>query len=167
MKKSLYIITSIIIWLLCSSCKTPRNIENDKQVDYSGNFSHIQGMIESVRTDFGKQTQTITDRISDLNIENKTIYLSLPDSTGKQYPIKESTTNAFKQDKEKTEVNEILYTSLCKLSNRLDTINHKINALFHQEEKVVELSWWDLHKDSISKTFLAFVIFFLAIYKTR
>ena len=27
------------------------------------------------------------------------------------------------------------------------SINSKVNAILSQKEKVVELSWWDLHKD--------------------
>lgn len=96
-----------------------------------------------------KQTKITTDKLSDLKIENKTVYLSPPDSTGKQYPIKESTTTASKQDQERTEVDETLSITLQQFSNRLDTISNKVNALLNQREKVVELSWWDLHKDKV------------------
>ena len=78
------------IWF--TSCKTSRNMETQKQVDYSGELSRIQSIIESLRADASKQTKITTDKLSDLKIENKTVYLSLPDSTGKQYPVKESTT---------------------------------------------------------------------------
>ena len=135
------------IWF--TSCKTSRNMETQKQVDYSGELSRIQSIIESLRADASKQTKITTDKLSDLKIENKTVYLSPPDSTGKQYPIKESTTTASKQDQERTEVDETLSITLQQFSNRLDTINNKVNALLNQREKVVELSWWDLHKDKV------------------
>ena len=96
-----------------------------------------------------KQTKITTDKLSDLKIENKTVYLSSPDSTGKQYPIKESTTTASKQDQERTEVDETLSITLQQFSNRIDTISNKVNVLLNQKETVVELSWWDLHKDKI------------------
>ena len=135
------------IWF--TSCKTSRNMETEKQIDYSGDFLYLQNLIESLRLDVNKQTKITTDKLSDLKIENKTVYLSSPDSTGKQYPIKESTTTASKQDQERTEVDETLSITLQQFSNRLDTISNKVNALLNQREKVVELSWWDLHKDKV------------------
>ena len=126
------------IWF--TSCKTSRNMETQKQVDYSGELSRIQSIIESLRTDVSKQTKITTDKLSDLKIENKTVYLSLPDSTGKQYPVKESTTTASKQEQERTEVYETLSITLQQFSNRLDTISNKMNALMNQKEKVIELS---------------------------
>ena len=135
------------IWF--TSCKTSRNMETEKQIDYSGDFLYLQNLIESLRLDVNKQTKITTDKLSDLKIENKTVYLSSPDSTGKQYPIKESTTTASKQDQERTEVDETLSITLQQFSNRLDTISNKVNAILSQKEKVVELSWWDLHKDNV------------------
>lgn len=135
------------IWF--TSCKTSRNIETQKQIDYSGDFLYLRNLIESLRLDVNKQTKITTDKLSDLKIENKTVYLSLPDSTGKQYPVKESTTTASKQEQERSEVDETLSITLQQFSNRLDTISNKVNALLNQREKVVELSWWDLHKDKV------------------
>ena len=63
--------------------------------------------------------------------------------------LRESTTTASKQDQERTEVDETLSITLQQFSNRLDTISNKVNALLNQREKVVELSWWDLHKDKV------------------
>ena len=135
------------IWF--TSCKTSRNMETQKQVDYSGELSRIQSIIESLRADASKQTKITTDKLSDLKIENKTVYLSFPDSTGKQYPVKESTTTASKLDQERTEVDETLSITLQQFSNRLDTLSNKENVILTQKGKVVELSWWDLHKDTI------------------
>ena len=144
------------IWF--TSCKTSRNMETQKQVDYSGELSRIQSIIESLRTDVSKQTKITTDKLSDLKIENKTVYLSLPDSTGKQYPVKESTTTASKQEQERTEVYETLSITLQQFSNRLDTISNKMNALMNQKEKVIELSWWDLHKDKVYVGIIVLII---------
>ena len=112
-------------------------------------FLYLRNLIESLQLDVNKQTKVTTDKLSDLKIENKTVYLSLPDSTGKQYLVKESTTTASKQEQERSEVDETLSITLQQFSNRLDTINNKVNALLNQREKVVELSWWDLHKDKV------------------
>ena len=153
------------IWF--TSCKTSRNMETQKQIDYSGELSRIQSIIESLRTDVSKQTKITTDKLSDLKIENKTVYLSLPDSTGKQYPVKESTTTASKQEQERTEVYETLSITLQQFSNRLDTISNKMNALMNQKEKVIELSWWDLHKDKVYVGIIVLIIIVLIVHKVR
>jgi len=149
MKVLIYVTMFLMSGIWLSSCKASRNMETEKQVDYSGDFLYLRNLIESLRLDVNKQTKVTTDKLSDLKIENKTVYLSAPDSTGKQYPVKESTTTASKQDQERTEVDETLSITLQQFSNRLDTISNKVNALLNQREKVVELSWWDLHKDKV------------------
>ena len=153
------------IWF--TSCKTSRNIETQKQIDYSGDFLYLRNLIESLRLDVNKQTKVTTDKLSDLKIENKTVYLSLPDSTGKQYPVKESTTTASKQEQERTEIYETLSITLQQFSNRLDTINNKMNALMNQKEKVIELSWWDLHKDKVYIGIIILIGIGWLIYKKR
>ena len=149
MKALIYITIFLMSGIWFTSCKTSHNIEMQKQIDYSGDFLYLRNLIESLRLDVNKQTKVTTDKLSDLKIENKTVYLSLPDSTGKQYLVKESTTTASKQEQERSEVDETLSITLQQFSNRLDTISNKVNALLNQREKVVELSWWDLHKDKV------------------
>ena len=152
------------IWL--SSCKTSRNMEIQKQVDYSDDFIRIQSIIESLRVDVNKQMKMTTEKLSDLKIENTTVYLSAPDSTGRQYPVKESTTTASRQDKERAEVDETLSVILQQFSNRLDSINNKVNALLNQKETVIELSWWDLHKDKVYIGIIIFIVGYL-MYRSR
>lgn len=167
MKTLIYITIFLVSGIWFTSCKTSRNMETQKQVDYSGELSRIQSIIESLRTDVSKQTKITTDKLSDLKIENKTVYLSLPDSTGKQYPVKESTTTASKQEQERTEVYETLSITLQQFSNRLDTISNKMNALMNQKEKVIELSWWDLHKDKVYVGIIVLIIIVLIVHKVR
>lgn len=153
------------IWF--TSCKTSRNIETQKQIDYSGDFLYLRNLIESLRLDVNKQTKITTDKLSDLKIENTTVYLSDPDSTGKQYPVKESTTTASKQEQERIEVDETLSITLQQLSNRLDTISNKVNVLLNQKETVVELSWWDLHKDKVYIDIIGLFILGWLVYRWR
>lgn len=153
------------IWF--TSCKTSHNIESQKQIDYSGDFLYLRNLIESLQLDVNKQTKVTTDKLSDLKIENKTVYLSLPDSTGKQYLVKESTTTASKQEQERSEVDETLSITLQQFSNRLDTISNKVNALLNQREKVVELSWWDLHKGYIYLGVIILIIICWLVYGFR
>lgn len=139
----------IVCCCVCSSCQASRNMEIQKQIDYSGDFNQIQSVIESMRADVSRQTKITNDRLSNLKLENKTVYLSAPDSTGKQYPVKESTTIASKQEQESIEVDEMLSITLQRLSNRLDTLSNKVDAVLNQKQTVVELSWWNLHKEKI------------------
>ena len=103
MKALIYITIFLMSGIWFTSCKTSRNIETQKQIDYSGDFLYLRNLIESLRLDVNKQTKITTDKLSDLKIENTTVYLSDPDSTGKQYPVKESTTTASKQEQERIE----------------------------------------------------------------
>ena len=139
----------IVCCLVCSSCQASRNIESQKQIDYSGDFNCIQSVIQSLREDVSKQTKITNDRLNNLKLENKTVYLSTPDSIGKQYVVKESTTIASKQEQERTKLDETLSVALQHLSNMVDTLSNKVDAMLNQKEKIVELSWWDLHKDNV------------------
>lgn len=167
MKALIYITIFLMSGIWLCSCKVSRNMETEKQIDYSGDFLYLQNLIESLRLDVNKQTKITTDKLSDLKIENKTVYLSLPDSTGKQYPVKESTTTASKQEQERTEVYETLSITLQQFSNRLDTISNKVNALLNQREKVVELSWWDLNKDKVYIGIISLIIIGMIVNKVR
>lgn len=157
----------IVCCFVCSSCQASRNMEIQKQIDYSGDFNQIQSVIESLRADVSRQTKITNDRLSNLKLENKTVYLSAPDSTGKQYPVKESTTTASKQEQERTEVNETLSVTLQQLSNRLDTLSNKVDAVLNQKEKVIELSWWDLYKDKVYYYFIGLILAGWLVYKLR
>ena len=141
-------------------------MEIQKQVDYSDDFNRIQSIIESLRVDVNKQIKMTTEKLSDLKIENTTVYLSAPDSTGRQYPVKESTTTASRQDKERTEVDETLSVILQQFSNRLDSIDNKVNALLNQKETVIDLSWWDLHKNKVYVGIIIFIVGYL-MYRSR
>lgn len=145
MKRLIYIIILLASAIWLSSCKSSRNIETHKQVDYSGEFQYLQKVMEELRIGLSKQTKTVNDRLSDLKIENTTVFLSPPDSTGKQHVIKESTTIASKQEQERMEIDESLSITLQQFSNQLDTLSNKVDAFLNQKERLIELSWWDLH----------------------
>lgn len=145
MKRLIYIIILLASAIWLSSCKSSRNIETHKQVDYSGEFPYLQKVMEELRIGLSKQTKIVNDRLSDLKIENTTVFLSPPDSTGKQHVIKESTTIASKQEQERMEIDESLSITLQQFSNQLDTLSNKVDAFLNQKERLIELSWWDLH----------------------
>lgn len=150
MKWLIYSFIILLVSGIClSSCKTSRNIDTQKQVDYFGEFQYLRKVMEELRLGLSKQTKIVNDRLSDLKIENTTVFLSPPDSTGKQHVVKESTTKASKQEQERTDIDEILSVTLQRFSNQLDSLSNKVDAILSQKEKIVELSWWNLYKDKI------------------
>ena len=137
-----------------------------EQIDYSGDFSRMLTEMESLRLDVNKQKMT-TDKLSNLKVENKTVYLSPPDSTGKQYPIKESTTTASKDEQTKKRVDETFTLTMQQLYSRLDSMGSKIDALIKERDKIVELSWWDLHKNKIYPIIISLLIVGRIVYHIR
>lgn len=167
MKMLIYITMFLMSGIWFVSCKTSRNIGMQKQVDYREEFQFLQNAVESLRTDVSKQTKITTDKLSDLKIENTTVYLSAPDSTGKQYPVKESTTTASKLEQERIEVSEKLSVALQQFSNRLDSLSDKVDVILNQKDVVVELSWWDLHKGYIYLGVIILIIICWLVYGFR
>ena len=153
------------IWF--ASCKTSRNIGMQKQVDYRGEFQFLRNAVESLRTDVSKQTKITTDKLSDLKIENTTVYFSSPDSIGKQYPIKESTTTASKREQERMEIDETLSLALKQFSNRLDSLNGKVDVMLNLKEKIVEISWWDIYEGKLYCAIVGLLIIIFLHYGYR
>lgn len=149
MKLLLYVTMFLTSGIWFVSCKTSQNMDIRKHMDYSGEFQYLQNTIEELRADVSKQTRITTDKLSDLQIENTTVFLSPPDSVGKQYTLKESTTIASRREQENTEIDETLSVTLQQVSERLDSLSNKVDIVLNQKEKVVELSWWDLQKDKV------------------
>lgn len=156
-----------IIMFACCSCATSKNTDTQKQVDYSNDLLHIQSSIESLRSDFSKQTKVTTDKLSNLKIENKTVYLSEPDSTGKQHTVKESTTIASKDEQERLEIDETIVSRMEQFSIRLDSVSDKLDVLLNERTKVVELSWWNLHKDKVYCGIILLLIAGWLVYRRR
>ncbi|SHF53344.1 hypothetical protein SAMN05444349_12417 [Bacteroides faecichinchillae] len=167
MKALIYITMFLMAGIWFASCRTSCNIDTQKQIDYSGDLQYLRKIIEELRIDLSKQTKIVNDRLSNLKVENTTVYLSDPDSTGRQHIVKESTTTASRQEQERAEVDEILSISLQQFSNRLDTISDKVTALLNQKERVVELSWWDLHKDRVYIGTIGLLIVGWLVYRWR
>lgn len=69
MKMLIYITIFLMSGIWLSSCKASRNMETEKQIDYSGDFLYLQNLIESLQLDVNKQTKITTDKFSDLKIE--------------------------------------------------------------------------------------------------
>lgn len=167
MKRLIYIIILLMSALCLFSCKSSRNIETHKQVDYSGDFQYLQKVMEELRIGLNKQTKIVNDRLSDLKIENTTVYLSVPDSAGKQHVVKESTTKASKLEQERSEIDETLSITMQQFSSQLDTLSNKVDAILSQKEKMVEVSWWDLHKDKVYISIIVLIIIGRIVFKLK
>ena len=167
MKALIYITMFLMSGIWFASCRTSRNMETQKQVVYSGDLQYLRKIIEELRIDLSKQTKIVNDRLSNLKVENTTVYLSDPDSTGRQHIVKESTTTASKLEQERIEVSEELSIALQQFSNRLDSLSNKVDVILNQKNMVVELSWWNLHKHKIYCGISCMLIIVLLIYKMR
>lgn len=157
----------VMMVLLFSSCATSKNLDMQKQVDYSDDLLHIQNSIEALQTDFSKEVKLTSEKLSNLKLENKTVYLSMPDSTGKQYPTKVSETTANKQEQERVEIDETILLTMQQFSQRLDSLSNRINMLLDEKEKRVEVSWWDLHQDAVLCSVVALILIGGLLYKHR
>lgn len=164
--------TILIILLtsaICIGCRTSQNTEGTKHIDYSGELSGMKSSLDSLLATVQIETTELSNKIGKLKVENKTIYYSVPDSSGKQYPVIVSETNADKEDKESTERYDNLTANLSVISNRIDSISRKMDSLLREQHKTIELSWWDLNKDKVYVSILIVVIIGMGylVYKLK
>ena len=164
--------TILIILLtsaICIGCRTSQNTEGTKQIDYSGELSGMKSSLDSLLTTVQKETTELSNKIGKLKVENKTVYYSVPDSSGKQYPVIVSETSADKEDRQSTERYENLTANLSAISNRIDSISRKMDSLLREQHKTIELSWWDLNKDKVYVSILIVIIIGMGylVYKLK
>lgn len=157
---------SVLLLLTCS-CASSRNADMQKQVDYSGQMEYLRKSLDSLSLQVARQAKTTTDKLSNMELSNTTVYYSRPDSAGRQYPVKESTTSLNKEDRERQQTDETLFVSLRCLSERMDSLDAKLDILLDEKGKVTELSWWDLHKDAVCLSIIATIIVGWMVYKKR
>lgn len=149
MKRLFVVLACICAGITLSGCRSSRNIQSNEHINYSSELQRLRNSLDSLHLDVSRQSQITSDKLSNLKLENTTIYLSQPDSTGKQYPVKQSVTRLNKQEEEHTQEIETLRIAFSFLSSRIDSLSHNINQVIDKQEVIKELSWWDLHKDKI------------------
>lgn len=154
---------------ICIGCRTSQNTEGTKHIDYSGELSGMKSSLDSLLATVQIETTELSNKIGKLKVENKTVYYSVPDSSGKQYPVIVSETNADKEDKESTERYDNLTANLSVISNRIDSISRKMDSLLREQHKIIELSWWDLNKDKVYVSILIVIIIGMGylVYKLK
>lgn len=162
------------LWLLfvlavlsLAACKTSRQTDTKVQRDYSADWQRLSSQMDSLRAGFRLSQQQVTDKLSNLKVEHTTTYYTLPDSTGKQYPVYVATTKADK-DEQTTELTRTeMDAYIRQMKAIVDSLSRKVDAALQEERKVAELSWWDLHKWKVLVPVVLVIIATTFIYKYR
>ena len=155
-----------IVCLLCG-CKASQQTDTVTHQDYSADWQRLSSQMDSLRAMFQLSQQRVTDKLSNLKVEHTTTYYTLPDSTGKQYPIYVATTKADK-DEQTTELTRTeMDAYIRQMKAIVDSLSRKVDAALQEERKVAELSWWDLHKWKVLVPVVLVIIATTFIYKYR
>ena len=145
-KNNLKIKCLFILGVILAGCATPKNTDRNTQVDYSNVLQQMQTRMDTLLANMEVQRKETSEKLSNLKVENRTVYLSPPDSTGKQYPTMVSETNASKDEKENKTTETELKVTIQRLVDEVSDLRNELNANVVQKEKVTEVSWWQLHK---------------------
>lgn len=156
-----------ILVVLLVSCATPKNTDRNTQVDYSGALNLMQNQIDSVTYNVRLMRKETSEKLSNLKVENKTVYLSPPDSTGKQYPTAISKTKADKEEEENKTSDTKIETTMQQLVKEVSELKEKVDATVNEKEKVVEVSWWQLYKMDVYAGLVAVIIVIYLVYKRK
>lgn len=135
----------IIIAAILSSCRS-QNIDTARLVDYSADLRGMRQRLDSFLSSIQIERKEITDRLSNLTLENRTTVYSQPDSTGRQYPVVVSETKADREDKEQTEVDTELAATVQELRSEVSSLKEQVDSTLREQEKEAEISWWDRNK---------------------
>lgn len=159
------IVMSVMMSL--AGCATPKNTDRNTQVDYSNVLQQMQTRMDTLLANMEVQRKETSEKLSNLKVENKTVYLSPPDSTGKQYPTIVSETNASKDEKENKATETELKVTIQRLVEEVSDLKNKLNTRVVQEEKVKEVSWWQLHKVDVYAGLFILVLGWLVYKKNK
>ena len=155
------------VMMALAGCATPMNTDRNTQVDYSNLLQQMQSRMDSLLINMEAQRKETSEKLSNLKVENKTVYLSPPDSTGKQYPTMVSETNASKDEKENKTTETELKVTIQRLVEGVSDLKNKLNTSVVQEEKVKEFSWWQLHKMDVYAGLFMLVLGWLVYKKNK
>lgn len=155
------------VMMALAGCATPMNTDRNTQVDYSNLLQQMQSRMDSLLINMEAQRKETSEKLSNLKVENKTVYLSPPDSTGKQYPTMVSETNASKDEKENKTTETELKVTIQRLVEEVSDLKNKLNTSVVQEEKVKEFSWWQLHKMDVYAGLFMLVLGWLVYKKNK
>lgn len=157
----------VVLLIVLSGCAAPKNIDRDTQIDYYDDLQLAQNRMDSLLYNMRLMRRETSERLSNLKIENTTTYLSMPDSTGKQYPTAVSNTTANKEEKENKSTDTKMEAAMQILIAEVNELKQQLNATISDKEKVVEVSWWQLHKVDIYMVILALAVVGWLAYRWR
>ena len=152
-----------------ASCRTSKNTEQQVNRDYSADFLRLSREFDSLRAGFRLSQQQVTDKLSNLKVEHTTTYYTLPDSTGRQYPVYVSTTKADKDEQTTERIRTEMDACIREMRSIVDSLSRKVDAALKKEQKVAELSWWDRYKWKVMVSGLVVLVIIATtfIYKYR
>ena len=158
-----YAVLLICILLLCG-CGTGKDIQKDSVVDYTEQSKLVGSRLDSILATIRLQYAVTTEKLSNLKIENKTVYLSSPDTLGKQYPTFVSETKAEQNNSESSETNTELQIKLEALEAEISELRNYITVQSKYNENVTTLSFWDKYKSTIVCVgIISFAVLWLAV----
>lgn len=156
------ILLTLAIW----SCRSSRNLDSHVNAITQGEMQHLKQRMDSLMANVHLLRSESNERFANLKTENKTIYYSAPDSTGRQYPTAVSETKSESSEQESSRSDTELYATVTMLSVKVDSLSAKLDTVLNKQEKIVELSWWDKHKDKVYIGFALIIVGWL-VYKSR
>lgn len=167
MRASGIILLYILALLSLASCRTAKNTEQQVNRDYSADFLRLSRGFDSLRAGFQLSQRQVTDKLSNLKVENTTTYYTLPDSAGKQYPVYVSTTKADKDERTSEKVQTDMMATIRKMEAVVDSLSEKVDEALKKEQKVAEVSWWERHKWRVLVPVVLVIIVVAFVYKLR
>lgn len=157
----------VVLLAILSGCATHENVDRNVQIDYSNGLHQMQNRMDSLLYNMQLMQKETNEKLSNLKLENKTVYLSVPDSTGRQYPTSVSQTTVNKEEKEHKTTDMRIEATLKQLITEIDELRQQFNAATLKKEKVEEVSWWQLHKVDVYAILLVVLLLVYLIYKVR
>lgn len=156
----------ILLMPAICSCKSSRNLDSQVDAAIQEEMQRLIQSVDSLRANVYMFRSESIERLSNLKLENKTIYLSAPDSTGRQYPTAVSKTKGESSRQESSRADTELYNSVAMLSVKVDSLAYKLDAALNKKEQIVELNWWDRNKDKVYIGFALIIVGWI-VYKSR
>lgn len=157
----------VVLLAILSGCATPENIDRNVQIDYSNGLHQMQNRMDSLLYNMQLTQKETNEKLSNLQLENKTVYLSVPDSIGRQYPTQVSKTTVNKEEKENKATDTKIEVTMQQLISEVSELKQRMNALISEKEKVKEVSWWDLHKMDVYAGLFALIFIGWLVYRWR
>lgn len=145
MKKVAFIPLITIILVSIFSCRSPKNVESSQRVVNDNKYEELFRRADSSFSALYANQNRMTEKLSNLKIENKTTYYTLPDSTGKQHTTKIVETVVNKEDKEVSKEITELKNIVERQSKQIDSLTNTIKSTVQEQSKVKEVSWLSLY----------------------